>query len=178
MLTLRELVYLEAEVTEEIEKLGQVCSILQGKGFFDRATAERKLVDEVILRGVAGMLQDYYSGVERIFKRIAVEVDERLPKGESWHKALLHQMKVDIPGIRPKVISTSTYEKLDELRSFRHRVGNIYGFNLIPERLVNHLLSLPELDNSFRSDIRSFFEAMKGALKNRLKNAGKPERTP
>lgn len=138
MLTLRELVYLEAEVTEEIKKLGQVCSILQGKGFFDRATAERKLVDEVILRGVAGMLQDYYS----------------------------------------KVISAATYEKLDELRSFRHRVGNIYGFNLIPERVVNHLLSLPELNNSFKKDICSFFETMKSTLKNRLKNAGKPERTP
>lgn len=178
MLTLRDLVYLEAEVTEEIEKLSQVCTILQKKGFFERATAERKLGDELVLRGVAGMLQDYYSGVERIFKRIAVEVDERLPKGKSWHKALLDQMKVDIPGIRPKVISSATYEKLDELRSFRPRVGNIYGFNLIPERVVHYLLSLSELDNSFKSDIRAFFEAINSVLKTRLKNARKLDSTP
>ncbi len=128
------------------------------------------------------MIQDYYSGVERIFKRIAAEIDERLPKGENWHKSLLDQMKIEVPGVRPRVISKTTYSKLDDLRSFRHRVGNIYGFNLIPERVLAHLLALPELDVSFRNDVRTFLQEMKSIVKDRivkekLDNIGKPELT-
>jgi hypothetical protein len=182
MLTLKTLVYLEAEINEEIEGLSRICSILQNKGFFDESSARQKILDEVVLRGAAGMIQDYYSGVERIFKRIAAEIDERLPKGENWHKSLLDQMKIEVPGVRPRVISKTTYSKLDDLRSFRHKVGNIYGFNLIPERVLAHLLALPELDASFRNDVRTFLQEMKSILKDRivkekLENTGKPKLT-
>lgn len=173
MLTLKSLVYLEAEIEDEFKGLSRICSILRKKGFFDAALARQKLSDEVVLRGVAGMLQDYYSGVERIFKRLAVEVDERLPKGESWHKSLLDQMKIEIPGVRPAIVSGSTYEKLDDLRGFRHRVGNIYGFNLIPERVLSQLLALPDLHSSLEGDIRLFFGVTKQRIEDELNRGGK-----
>lgn len=37
------------------------------------------------VRGVASVLQDFYSGVERVFERIAVELDGELPRGGDWH---------------------------------------------------------------------------------------------
>ena len=37
------------------------------------------------VRGVASVLQDFYSGVERVFERIAVELDGELPRGGVWH---------------------------------------------------------------------------------------------
>lgn len=175
MLTLRALIYLEAEVEEEFKGLNRTYLLLQNKGFFDETSVRQKLSDEVVLRGVAGMLQDYYSGTERIFKRIAVEIDERLPKGESWHKSLLDQMKVEIPGVRPAVISETTYRKLDDLRGFRHRVGNIYGFNLLPERVSTHLLALPELHSFLAKDIHLFFATMKQKIQEELKSPGDPE---
>lgn len=43
---------------------------------------------------VAGsILHDFYSGVEKIFERIAISVDKELPKGENWHIELLLQME-------------------------------------------------------------------------------------
>lgn len=175
MLTLKALAYLEAEVEEEMKGLSRTCTILRNKGFFDEKSARRKLSDEVVLRGVAGMLQDYYSGTERIFKRIAAEIDERLPKGESWHKSLLNQMKMEVPGIRPAIISESTSDRLDDLRGFRHRVGNIYGFNLIPERVLTHLLALPGLHVALEAEIRLFFETMKQKVKGKLIPHGSPK---
>jgi len=35
------------------------------------------------------MLHSFYTGVENIFKRVAVEIDGAPPTGESWHRGLL-----------------------------------------------------------------------------------------
>jgi len=174
MITIRALTYLKIEIDEEIQGLDQIFSVLQKKGLYEEEIAKKILADEVILRGVAGLLQDYYSGAERIFKKIALEIDERLPKGESWHKALLSQMKAKIPGIRPEAISEKSYEKLDELRSFKHRVGNIYSFNLIPQNVLNNVRLLYKLNESFKRDIEIFLEKMKDSLEKKIKNQSKP----
>lgn len=174
MITIRALTYLKIEIDEEIQGLDQIFSVLQKKGLYEEEIAKKILADEVILRGVAGLLQDYYSGAERIFKKIALEIDERLPKGESWHKVLLSQMKAKIPGIRPEAISEKSYEKLDELRSFRHRVGIIYSFNLIPQNVLNNVRLLYKLNESFKHDIEIFLEKMKDSLEKKIKNQSKP----
>lgn len=44
---------------------------------------------------------DFNTGVEKILEDIAKEVDRRVPIGEGWHSELLHQMTLDIPGLRP-----------------------------------------------------------------------------
>lgn len=58
-----------------------------------RATAglekARQDNDDLYLDGIALNLHGFYSGIERLFERIAVQVDGRLPQGANWHKALL-----------------------------------------------------------------------------------------
>ncbi|MDH7577560.1 MAG: hypothetical protein QHH75_06945 [Bacillota bacterium] len=158
---LKEVLHLFSAVQEELEQLGRLKLLLEEKGFFTADRAKKVLSNEIILRGVAGILQDYYSGVERLFKRIALEVDEKLPKGESWHKELLSQMKREIPGLRPPVISHETFQLLDGLRGFRHRVGNIYAFDLVPQKVAPHLFTLPEIDARLRQDVTSFLFLLK-----------------
>ena len=53
------------------------------------------------VRGVASVLQDFYSGVERVFERIALELDGGLPRGADWHNQLLNRMEVEVEGVRP-----------------------------------------------------------------------------
>jgi hypothetical protein len=48
-------------------------------------------------------------------------------------------MTLDIEGIRPAVLSKETASILDEYRSFRHVVRNIYGFEM-QLRDVRHML--------------------------------------
>jgi hypothetical protein len=80
-------------------------------------------------------LHGFYSGFEHQFTHIAETIDGNLPHGEEWHRLLLGQMKTEVPGIRPAVISTVTGNMLDELRKFRHVVRNVYTHRLDPERL-------------------------------------------
>ena len=55
----------------------------------------------VELRATASILHDFYSGIERIFERIAVTLDGGLPEGERWHQSLLQQMEeyTETPGL-------------------------------------------------------------------------------
>ena len=54
---------------------------------------------------------------------------------EHWHRELLHKMKVEVPGIRPTVLSQSTHHYLDELRRFRHFKRYYFEFDYDWERL-------------------------------------------
>jgi hypothetical protein len=44
-------------------------------------------------------------------------------------------MKTEIKKVRPVVISRNSYQNLDEYRSFRHVVRNVYIFNLSYKRI-------------------------------------------
>lgn len=167
---LKVLLHLVSEIQEEISSLQQLKNLLEKKGLFNEKKAKHVLADEIALRGVAGILQDYYSGVERVLKRIAVEVDERLPRGESWHRDLLAQMKREIPGLRPPLISEETFTLLNDLRSFRHRVGNIYTFNLLPEKVLTYLLKIPHIDKNFEQDVFSFLAQMKEMVEEEIES--------
>jgi len=81
-------------------------------------------------RTLGSIVHDLYTGVERAFQKIALELDGGLPKGERWHKDLLDHMALELKGIRPPVIDASLRDKLDEYLRFRHIFRSVYGFQL------------------------------------------------
>lgn len=112
--------------------------------------------DELYIDSVALNLHDYYACLERIFKLIASEIDESLPRGESWHEELLKQMETEIKNTRPPALKTETTNQLDEYRGFRHVVRNVYTFNLSRERIKPLVQNLPKLNQKLREDVKSF----------------------
>jgi hypothetical protein len=85
---------------------------------------------------VALNLHGLYSGLERIFEKIASTIDGSVPSGVNWHQELLNQMAVEVPRIRPAVISVDLKkDDLEEYRGFRHVVRNVYTYRLDPEKL-------------------------------------------
>jgi len=44
------------------------------------------------IRASSSILHDFYTGIEKIFERIALSVDKKFPKGDKWHIDLLTQM--------------------------------------------------------------------------------------
>jgi hypothetical protein len=50
--------------------------------------------DDFYLDSVALNLHGFYSGLERIFERLAETLEGNIPKGENWHQALLYQMSM------------------------------------------------------------------------------------
>ena len=91
--------------------------------------------DTFSLRARASILHDFYVGTERIFVRIAEELNGGVPRGEQWHRQLLQDMALDLPEVRPRVIRAELAAELAEFLRFRHVFRNVYGFVLEAERM-------------------------------------------
>jgi len=113
-----------------------------------------------VVRAGGSILHDFYTGIEKIFESIAKEVDNRLPMGEEWHSELLHQMTLDIPGLRPQVITAKTEKKLREYLGFRHLFRKRYGFELDWQKLKKLLLGMSQIRSNLENEIGKFFEAL------------------
>jgi hypothetical protein len=118
----------------------------------------RQSGDDYYLDGVALNLHGFYSGLERIFELIASHIDGKLPTGENWHQMLSHQMTVEIPGVRPAVISQSTYAQLDEYRGFRHVVRNVYTFRFEPAKIQKLVDNLSVVFTRVQAELGAFAE--------------------
>jgi hypothetical protein len=113
-----------------------------------------------VVRAGGSILHDFYTGIEKIFESIAKEVDHRFPMGEEWHSELLHQMTLDIPGLRPRVITANTEKKLREYLGFRHLFRKRYGFELEWQKLKKLLMGMPQIRSNLENEIGKFFEAL------------------
>jgi hypothetical protein len=91
--------------------------------------------DEDFWCAAAFSLQNFYMGTERIFEEVAKLVDRSLPSGGSSHRALLEQMALEIPNVRPAVILVDTLDRLQEYRGFRHVAIHLYAFELHSDRI-------------------------------------------
>jgi hypothetical protein len=116
-----------------------------------------------ILRAGGSILHDFYTGIEKIFENIGKEIDQRVPMGEEWHSELLHQMTLNIPGLRPPVISTHTERKLREYLGFRHLFRKRYGFELDWEKMKRLLIKMPQVLSALDKDFETFFQAIDSA---------------
>lgn len=64
--------------------------------------------DDAFLKAVAFDLHGFYTGLENIFNSIADTIDDHVPQGENWHKAVLSQMAQEIRCPKFPTISLST----------------------------------------------------------------------
>lgn len=95
----------------------------------------KRLEDDFYLDGVALNLHSFYSGLEKIFEKIAATVDGSVPSAANWHQELLSQMSMEIPKIRPAVISQEMCDMLEDYLGFRHVVRNVYTHHLNPDKI-------------------------------------------
>lgn len=101
-------------------------------------------------------LHDIYSGFERIFKQIAATVDGNMPAGAEWHRELLEQMGLDLPKVRPPVLTADSIQHLDPYLRFRHVVRNVYTFSLDPERIGRLVNELETVFAQIRQELLAF----------------------
>lgn len=121
-----------------------------------RLAQERPAEQDLYLDAVALNLHDFYTGLERAFQQIAARVDESVPSGADWHQSLLKQMSIEKPGRRPAVVSTKTYEGLEEYLRFRHVVRNVYAFEFDPGRLERLVQNLEPLFRRTHRELNAF----------------------
>ncbi|MBS3766447.1 hypothetical protein KGY71_08015 [Candidatus Bipolaricaulota bacterium] len=122
-------------------------------------TLSEKIEDEPTaaeLRAAGSILHDFYTGLEKVFRLIAVEIDGNMPSGEDWHKRLLDRMAVEVEDLRPPVIDGSLKEKLSEYLRFRHLFRHIYGFELNWDRCRPLVRKLPEIHSDLSRSLDKF----------------------
>ena len=124
------------ELLQEIE-----VAVPRHKKFFEELTAKK--------------LVEVYNGIERIFDRIAREVDMHIPRGNRWHNELLEQM-AERRAERPPVISPKTLLKLKTLLDLRHKINNIYGDELIYEKAEEHAKPIAQLFATVSEELDTF----------------------
>jgi len=76
--------------------------------------------DLVETAALAGLLHSFYNGIENIFKRIAVHLDQARPRGELWHRELLTGM-AQPNAQRTAVISRELLTRAQPMRPARRR---------------------------------------------------------
>lgn len=112
---------------------------------------------------VAYRLHGLYNAFENIFLNIAKAFENSLEAKAGWHVQLLGRMRLDLSPLRPAVIDDEAYEKLDELRRFRHLFRTSYGTPLDAARLSLVLGKALELKPIIRPQIERFLDALGAA---------------
>jgi len=113
------------------------------------------------IRSIGSRLQDFYSGVERIFERIAVRLDGDLPAGPSWHTYLLRRMTSPWAEVRPAVIDRALATRLLDYLRFRHLFRHTYGFDLEWEKCQPLAEGMAETLEALRAQLMAFLGNLK-----------------
>jgi hypothetical protein len=100
--------------------------------------------------------QQLYSSIEDLLKQIAKSFENHIDDLSQYHKEILIRMNTEIPQVRPKVLSDTSYLFLDKLRSFRHFIRHAYDCELDPEDLKKIQERLREGFSHLVDDIKHF----------------------
>jgi hypothetical protein len=121
------------------------------------STAKKNPQDaDLFLDSASLNMHDVYSGFERVFKQIAATVDGSVPSNSEWHRELLEQMGLDLPKVRPPVLSKAAIQSLDEYLRFRHVVRNVYTFSFDPDRIGRLVTELDAVFEKVRQELSAF----------------------
>lgn len=149
------LIEIIAEIERELQNLQELHSEL-------KSIKSKK--DIIFKRSKGSILHDFYNCCERIFKKIAIEMNGGYEDTEKWHKNLLYRMTIPIQGLRPQVISEELAADIDEFLAFRHLFRNIYGFELKGDRIEYLAKKFENVFERFEKEIRKFITFLQKEL--------------
>lgn len=144
-----------AEIEKELQNLQEL------RAEFEKVKPEKEIVFK---RSKGSILHDFYNCCERIFKKIAIELNSGYEESEKWHKSLLYRMTIPIEGVRPRVISDELAADLDEFLAFRHLFRNIYGFELKGDRIDYLAEKFEGVAEKFKKEIGEFLVFLRKEL--------------
>jgi len=87
-----------------------------------------------------------------------VNFDGGLVLSGDYHRELLRSMTLEIPDIRPSVISKELAEELDEYRCFRHMFRHAYGSELRWRKLEPLANGLDSLTATLMEKLSEFIQ--------------------
>jgi len=145
----------------------------------DRAAMGRALVDvEAVLSSwgeeapdrahlalAAVALHGWYGGLEAVLERAVRALDGAVPAGDAWHRDLLSQAMVEVPGVRPAILERSLSRPLLGLMEFRHFFRHAYGVELDPGKLSENLQRAAAVAPEVDGDLDHFDAFLEQAMR-------------
>lgn len=119
---------LQAELGQDlpvIARLGQTIAASDAEG--TRSAAELALL--------AVNLHRYYTAIETALERIE-RCFAAAPTGPNWRERLLEGAALDLPAIRPAILTAAAVAELREILKFRHFFRHAYSVDLDATRLL------------------------------------------
>ena len=145
---------LTAEVRAQMGLIERVYQRLQNR-------LEQGLDTPAQLESVAYQIHNLYCAVEDLLKLIAHSFENRIGAGGDWHRTLLLRLSQPIQGVRPRLLSETTFDVMNRLRSFRHFVRHAYGTEIELNQLTANLNLALDLLELLNKDVEHFLEQLR-----------------
>ncbi|MCA9517970.1 MAG: hypothetical protein KC635_23685 [Myxococcales bacterium] len=153
------LLRLRAEVLRDLGAADALRADLAG-----RSDAIERGDDPVLLGYAAIVLHQLYTALETLFERICRVLEGSLPSGRDSHQALLSDMTLELPGLRPAVLAARTADELAVLLRFRHFVRHAYAVAWDPTRLSDVVSATARVWPAVDRDLRAFLAFLDDVL--------------
>jgi len=146
------------ELREEVEfELQQLRTLLSYHGDLLRAAQTRE-PSPTEIAALAAVLHSFYTGIENVFKRVALEVDRHMPAGDTSHRDLLVQI-ARATDKRPSLISADLMETLGKYLNFRHVFRHVYTYLLQWSKMAGLVGNLQETLEQLQTELEAFFSS-------------------
>jgi hypothetical protein len=118
--------------------------------------------DDPIDWGALGFtLHSAYGVLENYFLRVSKFFENDLP-GDRWHKPLVEKMALEIPGVRPALLTEEPLKRHAlELLRFRHLFRDMYGEDLDPMKTAGVQQAATDLAELFSKSHTSFVDKIR-----------------
>jgi hypothetical protein len=143
-----ELRALAAEIRADEQTIAELYA------FIAQANVTANAPESAIVTGY--YLHNLYMAFEHIFEQVAEAFENHIEDKAQWHAQLLRRMTLDIPAMRPRLISEEAFRCLDELRRFRHVFRSAYSITLDVERLHLVLARALQLKEIYATELAVF----------------------
>ena len=119
MKDLRSVLLLTSELEVDYLYIKEASALLdRARQRLDVSLVGSGLNDELDLMLQGACLHGLYNAIEAYFLRVAKFFENNIDEA-AWHRDLLDRMRLDVPGIRPALITDRILaERIDELRRF------------------------------------------------------------
>ncbi|MEW6608083.1 MAG: hypothetical protein AB1414_11665 [bacterium] len=124
------------DVENELKFIYREIEILKRKKTRLDSEKDSENIDSHI-KAIALTLHSIYSGYEKILEIVIKGIDGDLPSAKEYHSALLKRAYCEIPTVRPPIILEETWELLNALRLYRHKLRRIYTYLVSPVKIIN-----------------------------------------
>ena len=147
------------ELQEEVElELAQLRALVES---FHPLLSKTKTSapDTVETVALAGFLHSFYTGIENVFKRVALHTGGALPDGGSWHTQLLDGMARRQEN-RVAVLSQGLHDILLDYLTFRHVFRHAYSFELQWRKMAPLVAECETTFRRLEQDMTCFLEGL------------------